>query len=79
MGPQETLSPPSEDNAEIKAVYTKDGTTFKTILRNGQYKVLETGQIELPDGFYSSGYWERQTGGVWSELPDWTHGEIIVE
>jgi hypothetical protein len=62
-------SPPSEDNAPVRVVCSKNGVTYRYILEAGQYNLLETGQIELPDGYSSSGYWERLTGSVWGDLP----------
>lgn len=54
----------------VKVVYAHKGLVFRTILTKDQYKTLESGQIKLPENYYSSGYYERISGCNWNELPE---------
>ena len=58
------------DTDTIKVVFTNDNGAYRTILKNGEYQILENGQIKLPENYYSAGYYERITDSNWVDLPE---------
>ena len=61
----------------IKVVYAHKGIVFRTILTKNQYKRTESGQIKLPDNYYSAGYYERISDCNWNELPELIETDTI--
>lgn len=52
----------------IKVVYADDTIgIYRAIIYN--YETSTNDQIQLPKNFYSKGYYERLSDGLWNQLP----------
>ena len=55
-------------------ILTPNGPRRATLDRT-EYIVNDEGQITLPAGYYSSGYYERMTDSRWIDIPELTRGD----
>ena len=53
----------------IKVVKIVNKKPYRTILKKGEYKKNKKGQIILPKGYFSKGYFERIPNRYWYRLP----------
>lgn len=61
---------PEIEPVPIRVVKRVNDTMYRAILEPDQYTFNEIGQIILPDGYYSAGFYERvNEGSDWDELP----------
>lgn len=65
---------PLPDNSIRVVKMSATGTLQKAILNESEYTKNENGQISLPEGYTSAGYYERMTDpfGKWEDLPPHT-------
>lgn len=57
----------------VKVVVSTSNGLFKTIIGSEKYKKNNIGQIVLPKGYYSAGFYERLTDSDWNTL-SWLDG-----
>lgn len=63
-------NPVIHGTSRIPVVYVDgNGKVFRSALWDFQVFRNANGQIILPDGFSSKGYYERISDGVWADLP----------